>query len=258
MMNEPFWKPALLQVLLPGLGHFYVKERLFGGFVFLVMLLAALLFAASFFLALPGIARLVMFGLPVFFYLFSFVDLYKIVNNAQNKKIAPIKGFRFFVIAGIVYQLLAPVAMGNFLIINRPEIYRLETTGFAPELSKGSFLIADNLSFQVRFLAFQKVILHAIPERFDIVRTEDANGIAYTGLVIGMPGEDIEVQSGVVVVNGTPDFLSEKSGRLTAGDWPLTRVGNYSMLVAITQTGGIDTVLQVPLDAPIGKVRKLL
>lgn len=258
MINEPFWKPALLQLLLPGLGHFYVRERLFGGFIFLVMLLAALLFAASFFLALPGIARLVMFGLPIFFYLFSFADLYKIAKGTQAKKTAPLSGFRFFVIAGVAYQLLAPVALGNFLIINRPEIYRLETTGFAPELTKGTFLIADNLSFQVRFLAFQKVILHALPERFDIVRIEDADGNSHTGLVIGMPGESIEIQSGIVLVNGTPELLAEKAERLTGGSWPLTRVGNYTMLVAVMTTASIDTVLQVPLDAQFGKVRKLL
>lgn len=258
MINEPFWKPALLQLLLPGMGHFYIRERLFGAFVFLVMLLAALLFAASFFLSLPGLARLVMFGLPLFFYLFSFVDLYKNIKSESAKKRSPINGFRFFVIAGITYQLLAPVALGNFLIINRPDIYRMESTGLAPELTKGAVLISDNLSFQVRFLAFQKVILHALPERFDIIRVEDTDGNAHTGLVVGMPGEDVEIQSGIVVVDGTPDLLTEKGSRMTGGDWPLTKVGKYVMLVAVMKTGGIDTVLQIPLDAPFGKVRRLL
>lgn len=65
----------IFNAIIPGAGHIYWRETLFGMFVFLVMLIAAVLFFFSFLIDLSFMVRLVLFGLPAVFFLFSMVDL---------------------------------------------------------------------------------------------------------------------------------------------------------------------------------------
>ena len=61
---------SLLHLLLPGLGHVFWREYAFGLFVFLVMLIAAVLFFVSFLVTIPVLVKVLLLGLPlVFFFL---------------------------------------------------------------------------------------------------------------------------------------------------------------------------------------------
>jgi hypothetical protein len=75
----------MLNLLLPGLGHFYWREYAFGLFVFLVMLLASVLYVASFFVPMPGAVTWLVLGLPIMFYGFTFVDL---ARTARLKRVS--------------------------------------------------------------------------------------------------------------------------------------------------------------------------
>ena len=66
---------ALLNLLLPGLGHSYWRDYTFGLFIFLILLVAATLFFVSFLVTLPVLVKIILFGLPTLFYIFSFLDL---------------------------------------------------------------------------------------------------------------------------------------------------------------------------------------
>jgi len=76
---------ALLNLLLPGLGHCFWREYLFGVFIFLIMLITVLLFYVSMIISLPYGFKLVLFILPAIFYLFTFFDLKNVVNKKRKK-----------------------------------------------------------------------------------------------------------------------------------------------------------------------------
>ena len=118
----------LLNLLLPGLGHFYYKEFSFGLFIYLITLLASVLFVAMFFVPLPWYAELLIFWLPILFYLFTFVDLTRTAKLKRTNFNRSRRGLVLFLVVGLGYQILAPPAAINFGWRNRPEIYTTEST----------------------------------------------------------------------------------------------------------------------------------
>jgi len=81
--------PYLLHLLLPGLGHVLAKEYVFGLFVFLVTLLAVVLFFVSFLVAMPPLAEFVLLGLPVIFYVFTFSIWLELSASAVSRRSGP-------------------------------------------------------------------------------------------------------------------------------------------------------------------------
>jgi signal peptidase I len=254
--NSPAWA-ILLHLLLPGLGHVYWREYLFGIFIFLVALVAAVLFIVSLFIHLPLGARLIMYGLPIVFYLFSFVDLVRTVRSRAAERVQSARRAGVFLAVGLGFELLVPVAPVNFAIYNFPDVFVLKTNGLSPIYREGDLLKASRLAYKVNSLVLDNPIIHSLPNRFAIVRFSVQNG-EKCGIVIGLPGENVEIVQGVVVADNTPQLASPAAGQLLHGDWPLTRTGNYSVLVAVPYLGSIDKVYDVPLTQLIGKVEKLL
>jgi len=247
----------LLNLLLPGLGHFYWREYAFGLFVYLVMLLASVLFVVSLFVSLPGIAVWLILGLPVVFYLFTFVDL---ARTRKRKRVSVNRSMRAAVIillVGLAHQLLSPSALLNFGYRNRPEIYRMPHNRLNPLFVTGDILAASSLAYFVNIAFVDRPILRRLPQRFDMVRFEDDSGRRHTGFVIGLPQEEVVIIEGLLVADGVPDLSDGPDGIVLSGDWPLTQADPYSILVATVSQGLLDQVYEVPLTKLIGKVDKL-
>lgn len=247
----------LLHILLPGLGHLLWREYLFGIFVFLVTLLASVLFIVSFFVYLPPAAALALYALPLLFYAFTFVDLARTVRAKREKTPPGRKAAVIFLLVGVIYQLLSPIALVNFSLRNLPEIFIQEDNRLSPLYSEGDLLKASRLSYVVDVFVVNRPILHALPQRYDIVRFIDSSGRHINGIVVGLPGEEIEIADGVIVANGFPDIGDAPGGIILSGEWPLTSVGGYSILAATLNLGRIDAVHEVPLTELVGKVNKL-
>ena len=190
----------------------------------------------------------------VLFYAFSFVDLTRIVKikrrtlNRSNRVVVILCVFALFC------QLLVPIAPVNFLYENRPEVFFFESNCLNPIYSKGELLKASRLSYQINISIFNRPILHSYPERYDIVRFDNNSNRRNTGIIVGLPGEEIQIFEGVIIVNGFPDFDTVPEGMLLAGDWPLTKAGEFSILVATLNLGSVDKVREIPITDLIGKV----
>jgi hypothetical protein len=247
----------LLHLLLPGLGHLLWREYLFGIFIFLVTLLASVLFIVSLFVHVPPVAALVLYALPLLFYAFTFVDLTRTVRAKRKKTLPGRKAAIIFLLVGVVYQLLSPIAPVNFSLRNLPEIFIQEDNRLSPLYSEGDLLKASRLSYVVDVFVVNRPILHALPKRYDIVRFTDSSDRHINGIVVGLPGEEIEIADGVIVANGFPDIGDAPGGIILSGEWPLTSVGGYSILVATLNLGRIDKVYEVSLTELIGKVGRL-
>jgi len=162
-----------------------------------------------------------------------------------------------FLLIGILFQVLAPLAPVNFAIRNAPEIYAMEDNSLSPLHSKGDLMKASTYAYETNFFFLDQPIVRSIPERYDIVRFSTSLERRHTARVIGLPGEDVEIGGGLMVINGLPQ-LDHEANQLTFGaDWPLTSVDSYSILVARMKFGVVDEIYQVPLIDVCGKVSRL-
>ncbi len=247
----------LLNAFIPGLGHFIWGEVLFSLFVFLVMLIAVMLFVVSLLVPLPLPVKYLLFGLPLLFYAFTFLDVTRTVRSKSTSRSVTTRRFILSLAVGLLYQLLSPTALGNFGLNNLPELFIQPDNHLSPVFAKGEILKASPLSYFVNLAILDRPVVHELPLRYDIVRFRDSTGNRLTGIVLGLPGEEIETVDGVVAINRYPDTENGPRGLALQGDWPLTRVSDYSILVAIVNLGVIQNVYQVPIRQVLGKVNEL-
>ncbi|MDH3890071.1 MAG: hypothetical protein OEV49_03225 [candidate division Zixibacteria bacterium] len=247
----------LLNLLLPGLGHFYWREFSFGLFIYLIALLASVLYVAVFFVPLPWYAEFLILWLPILFYAFTFVDLARTVKLKRPSLNRSARSMIIMLLVGLVYQVVSPAAMLNFGWRNRPEIYTMQNNRLNPRFATGDILKADRLDYTVNIAFVDLPILHSFPERFDIVRFVDDGGRRRTGLIVGLPAEEVVIADGLLVVDGVPDVRDGPLGISLRGDWPLTLAGRYSILVATVNLGSVENVYEVQLTQLLGKVDKL-
>lgn len=245
-----------LHLVLPGLGHFYVKEKIFGLFVLLISLIAAVLFSVTIIFPVPFWAKFLLIGLPVLFYLFTFVDLSRSFDRKRETILRSRRAAIIFAAIGLGYQLLAPIAPGNFLIRNSPSLFVQDDNSVAPVYSRGDLLKLNRLAYTANIFFFDSPYLHTFPDRYDIVGFVDEQGLSRTGIIIGLPGEEIEVLDGIVIVNGLPDYEASGSAVSLQGVAPLTNVDQFSIFVVTLNFGVVDRTYHVPFERLAGRVSK--
>lgn len=247
----------LLNLILPGAGHFFIRDYVFGTFVFLIWVVAASLFYLSLVIDLNNWAKLVLFGLPLVFYFFTFFDfLQSYKKKKEIKKRRSLFSIIIFVVAA-GYQLLSPSAPVNFAIANGPIPFVLENHRLSPIYSQGTLMKASRLAYRFQIMGFSRPILHHMPERYDLVRFQSERGVKENAVVLGLPQEEVEIAEGTVIINTVPDFEGWPSGLEFSGNWPATVLNAGELLVATLNLGAIDEVYRVPVSNVIGKVGPL-
>ena len=259
------WYGLLLNVLFPGLGHIYFRDYLFGIFVLLVWIIASVLFYLSYMVELPFLAKAVLLGLPLVFYISTFFDLSN--SFAKNVKVKPKSKPRVRpnseTYAGIVlavallYQLFSPTAPTNFWIHNGPRIFELADNRLSPLYQQGTLMKLSSLEYSINIVGFEMPRFHHLPKRYDIVRCQLPSSRITNAVVLGLPGEGIEVIEGRVIIDGMPEFGGWIGGLTFTGEVPPVLVGQLSILVAELSLGAIDKVYEISLSDVKGKVEKL-
>ncbi|HEX2896445.1 MAG TPA: hypothetical protein VHP63_00150, partial [candidate division Zixibacteria bacterium] len=177
----------LLNLILPGAGHFFIRDYVFGTFVFLIWLVAASLFYLSLVIDLNFGAKLILFGLPIVFYFFTFFDfLQSYKKKKELKKRGSLFSIFIYIIAAL-YQLSSPSAPVNFAIANGPIPFVLENHRLSPIYAQGTLMKASRLTYRFQFLGFGRPILHHMPERYDLVRFQSVSGHKESAVVLGLP-----------------------------------------------------------------------
>jgi len=245
---------VLLNLLLPGAGHAFFRDYLFGIFILLVWLIAVVLFYLSFLIHMNPWAKLILFGLPAIFYFFTFLDL---VKSIKKKKELKNRSLRFSVITYLIvilYLVFSPTAPVNFMINNGPVYFMLSDNTLSPLYHRGAIMKASRLAYKIEIVGFKRPFYFQLPERYDVIRLATENGMKTNAIVLGLPEEQIEMIEGTVIVNGEPDFEGWTGGLNLTGDCPVTSVQGQSLLVATLNLGAIDKIYQVPISNLIGKV----
>lgn len=247
----------LLSVILPGLGHILWGEYLFGMFVFLIMLLAI---GMGYVGVWTGASSLYYWGLivlPSLFFIFSLVDLRRAIVKRRGRH-NPSTGRACFLLAlSLAIQLLVPGSPARFMIDNRPTIFQAEQNDLSPLINRGDLLKANPMAYYVRLFFYDRPVYHSLPNRFDLVRFEALDQRLISGLVIGLPEEQVEVVDGRLIIDGGQPLV-DRSPISLSGDSPLTSSEPYSILVAEFYMGRIKMVHQVSLLELVGKISPLL
>lgn len=247
----------LLNLILPGSGHFFIRDYVFGIFVFLIWVVAASLFYLSLVIDLNNWAKLVLFGLPLVFYFFTFFDY---LQSLKKKKDLKKRGALFSIIIYVVaavYQLLSPSAPLNFAIANGPIPFVLENHRLSPIYSQGTMMKASRLAYRFQILGISRPILYHMPERYDLVRFQSERGVKENAVVLGLPQEEVEIVEGTVIINTIPDFEGWPWGLELNGNWPASVLNAGELMVATLNLGTIDEVYRVPIANIIGKVEPM-
>lgn len=248
----------LLNLLLPGLGHVYVREYLFGLFIFLVMLMAAVVAYVTFLIPMSKWAVLFLLGLPLLFYVFTFVDLQKTFNKKAERVNRSNRFILLIAMLALTYQFLSPTALVCFGRHNGPEIFRQDSSHLEPLYGQGEMLVSNRLSYQVDLILFDSPALHRLPERFDVVRYLDSSGERKCGVVLGYAGEEIEVIDATLLIDNIPVWEASPLGAPLAGQWLPTSADAGQLLVADFRNGRIVKTTAVNLDDLHGKVSRIL
>ena len=247
---------VILNLLWPGLGYVYIREILFGLFVFLIALLAAALFFFSLLIPFPIAAKLVLFGLPLVFYAITFIDLARTIKKQPHNTRRTSYAIGAFLAAGLLFQFAAPVSPGNYLLRNMPDIFRVESDALRPFLSEGDIACASALDLRANIFFLDRPLWFGEIEYGDVIRFEDDNGLEQVGIVVGLATDEVQVIDGVLVLNGhpLPKFLADL--QLDDAQLPLT-VTDPGSILAVTVDSRMLMEHQVPLRGVIGRVHRL-
>lgn len=257
MNRHSFLLASILNVLVPGLGHAFWREYSFGVFVFLIMLLSALLGVVSFLLPLTVLAKTALLGVPLLFFAFTFIDLRRVVRGSKTLG-RSVRTTTVFVVGAILWQLLSPLAVANFGLRNLPEVFQQPDNAFSPRFHQGDLLVANSLAYRASLFFIGRSQLYALPSPGEVVRYADSAGVRRIGLAVGLPGEQVEIADGILMTGGVPFDLSAAIGCELSGRVELTLVDPTSILVVTVRLGAIEKTEQVPFNDILGKVHKLL
>jgi hypothetical protein len=255
--KEQFSFGALLNAVLPGAGHLYWREYLFGTFVLLVMIIASVLFFFSFLVELPPTIKVVLFGLPIVFYGFTFVDLWRAVRRSDRRKTHSSTVALAFLFTSLIVCLIVPLSPVNFVIQNCPQIVNEGDVQLGRKSDGKAICLVDRSAYRVNLFFLDEPFPRRSPTRWDLVRYYDQSQMARTGLVLGFSSEDVTAFNDSLFVDGfavdRPDALSLGTG----GQVPLTHIDPGCILVATLNQGAIDTTYQISPRDVIGKVHRL-
>jgi hypothetical protein len=247
----------LLNLLVPGLGHAFWGEYLFAAFVFLIILVAAVLFFFCFLVSLPFTFRAILFGLPAIFYLFTFVDLERAIEKRRGK-VKRSTGTAWLLLAiGVAAQLMLPTAPVNFFVRNAPDLVRQDDNRLAPLVQAGDICYVNSVAYKANLFFLDAPLTHALPDRWDLVRYRDPELGETTGLVLGNSQEELAFVNDTLFVDGYPLDDPDETIPIAGGEMSLTLVDPGSILVAKLENGRVRRVRQVPIGDVIGKVHCL-
>ena len=245
----------LLGLLVPGMGHVFWREYLFGLFVFLVMIIASVLVFFSFLVELPALLKWVLFGLPALFYLFTFIDLKRAIDRKRATSSRSGAVAVTFLVGAVAINVLLPLSPTNFLLHNRPALTTIHARSFRPLFEKGDLCLIDRSAYRVDLFFLNQPIIHSRPDRWDLISFSEG-GARQLGLVVGYGGEDVSYVDGVLLVDGAAN-----NDRVWApapeGEIPLTRVDAGGILVATLSEGALVGTAQISDRNIVGKVHRL-
>lgn len=247
----------LLNLIIPGAGHIFWREYLFGIFIFLVMLIAVVLFFFSFLVELPGTMKVILYGLPTFFYVFTFLDLWRTMKRKASGSLRSPSAAWVFVVVALVVALALPLSPWNFALRNRPLIEIADGNGLTPVIGDGDLCLVDRMAYRVDLFFLDQTLGRSLPQRWETVRLRDAGRTGTLGLVLAYGGEEVAFFNDSLFVDGYPLPDDEMAGFVSGGRLPLTRVDMGNILVVTMDRGALTEARQVGNQDIVGRVYRL-
>jgi|SRR5579863_9418285 len=205
------WIACALSLCCPGLGHLY-SGRLQRGLVLFLASLVILPIAAMVAGLMSSTGALVglisAFVALLGIWLFAVVDAWRIaagtVDNAVHDYQRPLI-YALFVAAGIS----SPMLSVSYIRQNLLEAFYLPSDSMSPLLRSGDRILVNKARWRVQNLKRWDVVVFRAPDHPDHI---------YIKRLVGLPGEEVQVDGAALKVNGQPaDFPHDKT---SVGDEP--------------------------------------
>lgn len=254
--KESFGFGLLLNLSFPGMGHLYLRDYLFGVFIFLVLLIASIVFFFGFFVEIPPVVTVVLFGVPAIFYIFTFVDLWRSMRTTPRRAPRGTRVAWLFLIFAVAGSLLLPLAPANFLLRNLPTVYRAVDSSMEPVSSAGDLFLVNRVAYRADLFFLNQPYDYDAPERWDLVAYINSKSSEQLGWVIGCGEETVAIDHDSLYIDGSL-VSRDKEGMKLRGQLPLTPVAVGTILIATLEKGAIVGAEQVSLRDVVGKARRL-
>lgn len=182
-------------MVLPGLGQLYNGAGRWAAIIFAIGFVELLVFNALF--SSTAIHSIETFWVamallvPAFaFYVFVIVDAY--LGARRTGELDLRRYNRWFVYVGIIVAANVMAYAVDYLPFDT-RAYSMPSSSMVPTLQPGDYVLAAPYAYR-----------SSEPERGDVVVFEPANGSGYTYVkrVVGLPGDEIQIQDGLLRING--------------------------------------------------------
>jgi signal peptidase I len=192
------WRAAFCSLLLPGLGHFYLRRWLFG---------------IGFFLGIPAIKCLVAkllsepSGLgvtslfPVLFcYIASWHAYVSTSHNRQNPLGSLVRTAWIVILLGA----LSPWLFAFLIKYNFAEAFRVTSSSMSPTVMIEDRLLVNRLAYCSNGPERNDIVLFIMPQDFG-----PTAGNSAIKRIVGLPGETVQLKDGVLYIDGEPGDITE-------------------------------------------------
>jgi len=220
----------LLTVLLPGLGHFYVGKKNLGIKYFCILVglpLAIIFFVAHPLTRIPFVIGYGFLAIGLFliglswFVLFDSYKSAKSFNRHRKLKTHSSLARKFLLVIFIIL-LMFVFNPGSLVIRHTLQAFKIPTITMKPTLIEGDRVLVNKVIYKT-----------SEPQRGDIIVFKYPNDpqLAFIKRLAGMPGENLEIKNGQLVINGkTIQSFTPNGGYFNTGDY-----GQEGLVVKIPQ-----------------------
>jgi len=193
------WLAACLSAILPGFGQLYNGEANRSAWVFLSFSLIALPANAVIALYLPVVLTTPLLALGVAtalaIWLFAVIDAWRSARQLDNYRVRTWQSSSLYVAVFLICSLVLLPSVLSYIRAHAIQAFRIPSNSMMPTLMAGDHLFADmryNCPGCKSEVRRGDVAIFVYP---------DNRNLYYVKRIIGLPGDNIEVDNGSVIVN---------------------------------------------------------
>lgn len=199
-INKPRkpWVAVLLSIFMVGGGHIYCGKAL-RGFI-LILIEIFLCFLSWFLFSLPiflfekiPLGILVSLVIFLIYFLFYTIDSYRLAKSKKDQY--SLKKYNKWYIYIFCYFLIAGFLNLSILITQNyiSQNLKIPSSSMMDSLNKGDFVISNNFLYRFKKIKRTDIAVFKFPKD---------RSLLYTGRVVGVPGDIIEIKDKNVFING--------------------------------------------------------
>ncbi len=262
------WIAGLLSFLLPGLGHLYSGQAKRGLLVYGISLAIQVISLIAFInLPLPTFTIFLPF-LVIISARMIFPTVDAIITTRRTTDTYQAKAYNRWYVYTLIFAAALIAEPGSLLATTLMGAFKVPTISMEDTVMNGDRIMVNKIAYYLHNPFTESVLIQTgTPRRGDIVvfKAPDEKNLFYDKRVIGLPGDKVEIQQGMVYVNDK--LLSESYVKFYAGaknSWrsnfgPIVVSPTHLFVLGDNRDNSVDSRIwgAIPQDSVISQVKKV-